>query len=452
MNDYLILLPKSSFTDLFKYGYLYTDNQRWVLFDGDIVNLSNNSEVRDKVFNCANAFDYTFTNLIVHFKAQNTLNGRIDIESVQNLFPLDNEGKREIELSFDPRIRINDPIWSSTTHELQIKFLYEDAKKGAYNIWEILKLKTQIFDVQEILSKENIKEIVREVFYDLRPKGDLSFWVYLMRYERHGYFPKTTKGYLYDLINVFINSIQHKELPAEAIETTSIYTFLEELPADLHLNKLLDILSEEQSGRIFLDKVNEIAGLKTYGAIVAILFLVLRNKFAKGFHLDEVSDKFISHSVSTYPREAHYALYLLGVYLGNSHTFECLYDTLPLPIFKTSAVQIIDQTQKGESEVSHSSFPLPLSKEDGKGLQYTSTPTEGQGKLDATDTVTNHVVNIESLFPETAVNNEVFKTPIIMRKKADVDAGIKGLKGTKKAKNKHQYDKYLKDGYVPDRK
>lgn len=452
MNDYLILLPKSSFTDLFKYGYLYTDNQRWVLFDGDIINLSNNIEVRDKVFERANAFDYTFTFLIVHFKATSALDGRINIENVQNLFPLDNDGKREIELSFDQRIRINDPIWSTATHELQIKFLYEDAVKGASNIWEILKLDSPIADVQEILSTDNLKEIVREVFHDLRPEGKLSFWVYLMRYERHAFFPKTTKGYFYDLINVFINTIKYQELPAETIETTSIYAFLNELPADLHLKELLDILSEEQSGRTFLDKVNEIAGLKTYGAIVAILFLVLRNKFAKGFYLDEDSEKFISHSVSTYPQEAYFALYLLGLYLGNSHTFECLYDTLPLPVFKPSSAEKIAQTHQGELEDSHDSFPCPVQKEDENSTLQSSTPMGEQEELGEIDTEKKCVRDTESLFPEFDVNDETFKSPIIMRKKADFDAGVKGLKGTKKAKDKQQYDKYLKEGYVPDRK
>lgn len=444
MKDYLILLPKSSFTDLFKYGYLYTDSQRWILFDGDTISLSNNIEVRDKVFDCANAFDYTFTYLIVHFKAQSTMDGRIDIGNVQNLFPLDNDGKREIELSLDQRIRINEPIWSSFTHELQIKFLYDDAEKGASNIWEILKLETPISEAQEIFSNENLKEIVREVFYDLRPKGELPFWVYLMRYERHGFFPKTTKGYFYDLINVYINKIQYQELPAEAIETTSIYTFLNELPMDLHLEELLDILSEEQLGRNFLDKVNEIAGLKTYGVIVAILFLDLRNKFAKGFYLDEDSEKYISHSVSTYPRETQYALYLLGLYLGNSHTFECLYDTLPLPIFKPSSAEKIDLIQHGEVENTHASFPCPVQKEDEISNPQIFSPIEEGERLGVTEIKR---VDTESLDE----NNETFE-PITMRKKADFDAGIKGRKGTKRAKNKQQYDKYLKEGYVPDRK
>ena len=430
MKDYLILLPKSSFTDLFKYGYLYTDSIRWTLFDGDIDNLSNNDEVRDKVFERANVFDYTFTYLIVHFKSNNTSDGRINIENVQNLFPLDNDGKREIELSFDPRIRINKPIWSSAIHDLQIRFLYEDASRGVSNIWKILKIESSITEVKDIISKENLKEIVREVFWDARPEGELPFWVYLMRYERHGFYPKTTKGYFYDLINVFINTIQHQELPAEVIESTSIYKFLDRLPVDLHLKELLDILSEEQTGRTFLDKVNEIAGLKTDGTIVAILFLVLRNKFAKGFSLDEESDKFISHSVSFYPQEAQYSLYLLGLYLGNSHTFECLYDRLPLPIFKPLSTESVDQMLQGEVEVSNTTFPFPHGKESEISTQSTQ----------------------QTLFPEYGANNVDLHFPIIMRKKADVDAGVIKGPGYKKAKDQTQYEKYLKKDYVPVRK
>lgn len=450
MKDYLILLPKSSFTDLFKYGYLYTDSSRWIQFDGNIDNLFNNDDVRDKVFERANPFDYTFTYLIVHFKSNTiTLDGLINIENVQNLFPLDNDGKREIELSFDPRIRINEPIWSLATHELQIRFLYEDAMKGASNIWEILRIESPITEVQDIISKDNLKEIVREVFLDIRPEGELSFWIYLMRYERHGFFPKTTKGYFYDLINVFINTIQYQELPAEAIESTSIYKFLNELPVDLCLKDLLNILSEEQIGRTFLDKVNEIAGFKTDSAIVAILFLVLRNKFAKGFSIDEVSNKFISHSVNTYPQEAHYALFLLGLYLGNSHTFECLYDKLPLPIFKPLSAENVDKIRQGEMEVSNTIHSSSLSKENRISTQQTSISNEGQGELGVKDNVTNHGKNIEqSLFPEYSANKEHLKFPIIMRKKEEVDAGITIGPGYKIAKNQAQYDKHLKNGYV----
>lgn len=455
MKDYLILLPKSAFTDLFKYGYLYTDTIRWIQFDGDIDNLYNNAELREKVFERTNAFDYTFTYLIVHFKSESTLDGRINIESVQNLFPLDNDGKREIELSFDPRIRINEPIWSAATQDLQIRFLYEDVKKGALNIWKILKIERSITEVQDIISQENLKEIVREVLSDDRPKGELSFWIYLMRYERHGFFPKTTKGYFYDLINVYINTTQHKEFPAEAIESTGIYNFLSELRNDLHLEELLNALSEEQIGRSFLDKVCDIADLKTpnaSGAIVAILFLVLRDKIAEDFSLNAVSEKIISYSVSTYPHEAYYALFLLGLYLGNTHTFECLYDNLPLPIFKSVLTEnVVDQIEPGKVDTSNMAFPLPSSK--GISAEQTSLPKEEQREFDVKDNKKNHVKDPnQSLLAESSANNEHLHFPIYMRKKEDVDAGIISGRGYKIAKNTTQYNKHLQNGYVPVKK
>ena len=347
MKNYLVLIKKSDFTDLFKFGYLFIDIKAVVEFDGNVDTLVEDKTIQKKVFERVNQFEYSFTVLLIHFSRENIGDGKIDIEDVKNIFPLDDNAKREIEISYDPRICIQNPIWPEVTVMLQERFLYEDAKKGAHNIWKILKIGKPLSDYEFILPNESLLEVVHEVQNDKRPKGNLPFWIYLFRYERHGFFPKNAAGFLMDLVNVFVNTLNHEECPSEVIETTNIYNRILEFQ-DLDMIKILENLSKTNEGINFFDKLNQVATFEGNSVRIALLFLVLRNTYSNGFNLKE--DRILNYCKKYFPQELYYSLYLLGVYLGNSHTFECLYDSLPLQIFKS-----VDENEGIKSVDFHSS-------------------------------------------------------------------------------------------------
>lgn len=333
--NYLTFIRKSDFTDLFKFGYLFIDSKAVVEFDGAIGNLQGNMAIQNKILERVNQFDYSFTVLLVHFNSEHIEDGKIYIQEVQHIFALDEKAKKEIEISYDSRIRIDDPIWPGMIDKLQECFLYEDTKKGVHNIWNILKINQPITDVNHILPDSELKEVVTEVYKDNRPQGPLSFWVYLLRYERHGYFPKYTLGYMMDLVSVFINTMSRREQPSEAIEGTDIYkALLRYNDPNLKLKDLIYKLSENPAGNNFFNRVNEITGNMINAVTVALLFLVFKETFTDGFSLSGKSTHVIEYAQEHFPKEVNYSLYLLGIYLGNNHTFECLYDSLPLPIFK----------------------------------------------------------------------------------------------------------------------
>lgn len=334
MQDYLILIRKSDFTDLFKFGYLYINKDRVVDFDGNVETLPNNDTIKNKLFAHPDPFDYSFTILVIHFKNDLNEYGRLNIEDVQNIFALDDEAKREIEISYDSRIKINPPLWHDIFRSLQIRFLIEDAKRGALNIWHILKVNTPIESVSNILSEKEIHEIIEEVVNDRRPVGNLSFWVYLLRYERHGFFPKNTLGCFYDVINVFINTYKQQECQSEVIESTEIYHYLEQTADPASIINIIKDLNSQEIGRNFLNKVNDLSESVINASIVAVLFLLLKQLFIDDFKLDENAQKSINYATAHFPKETPYALFLLGIYLGNNHTFETLYNELPLAIFK----------------------------------------------------------------------------------------------------------------------
>lgn len=434
MKNYLSLVRKSDFTDLFRFGYLYIDKSQVVEFDGNVSRLSQNIELRDRLFERSNQFDYSFTFLVVYFRSDLQY-GKLNIEEVQNIFALDLEAKREIEISYDPRIRIDNPIWSDAVIKLQERFLYEDAKKGAQNIWSILKIDQPISEIESFFPDNYIKEIAYEVQNEQRPKGDLSFWIYLLRYERHGFFPKNTAGFFMDLVNVYINTIRHEEYPSEAIEETGIYKRILEFQ-NLDMVNLIERLAETTEGQNFFDKVDELSGSKSNSFIIAILFLILKTRYMNGFNLKE--KEALDYSSHKFPEEINYTLYLLGIFLGNSHTFECLYDHFHLPVFKEIA-QGPTLTEDDPSK------PLKES------IHKTETITQNNPPIyeERIDTV-NSDPKTSTLFDE--IGND--RNPCIKDRptKKVRKPGTTGNTGTKKVKDSNDFLKLLRDGYIPEPK
>lgn len=423
MKHYLSLIRKSDFTDLFKFGYLYIDERSVVTFNGDIASLSQNTEERDQLFARTNQFDYSFTVLLVYF-ISDLKDGKLNIEEVQNIFALDAEAKREIEISYDARIRIDNPIWPDAVNKLQEQFLIEDAKKGAQNIWKILKIEQPLSAVESIFSLDMLKEIAYEVQNDLRPKDELSFWIYLLRYERHGFFPKNTAGFFMDLVNVYLNTIMKQEQPAEFIEKTGIYQKILEFQ-ELNMVALIERLAETQEGRNFFDKVDDVSNTKTNSFIIAILFLVLRSKFSNGFNLN--GGETIKYAQEKFPDEIFYALYLLGIYLGNGHTFECLYDTLPLPIFKP--VVAIETPTKDEPIVEEGPKEVPSFPEEHLHTGQNDSQKSLGNLFDGQEDISKNV-------PTKKVRK----------------LGTTGIKGTKKVHDEKEFYELLSQGYVPEPK
>lgn len=434
MKNYLTIIRKSDFTDLFKFGYLYIDKSQVFEFDGNVSTLSQNIELRDRLFERTNQFEYSFTVLLVYFRSDLQY-GKLNIEDVQNIFALDFDAKREIEISYDPRIRIDNPIWPDTVIKLQERFSYEDAKKGAQNIWSILKIEQPISEIAYFFPDNYIKEIVYEVQNEQRPKGDLSFWIYLLRYERHGFFPKNTSGYFMDLVNVYINTIGHKEYPSEAIEETGIYKRILEFQ-NLNMVNLIERLAETTEGRNFFDKVDELSGTKTNSFIIAILFLILKNRYINGFNLKE--KEVLEYSSQKFPEEINYTLYLLGIFLGNSHTFECLYDYLPLPVFK----DIVQGPTLKEVEPVK---PLKEGCDKTEPIPQNNPPTS-----DENIGTVNSDLTFATLFDEIGNGNEleVKDRPTKKVRKP----GTTGNTGTKKVKDSKHFNKLLRNGYIPEPK
>ena len=367
MTNYLALIRKADFTDLFKYGRLHINNDMKTDFSCSVEELPSHPEVFHHLTHFANSFDSAFAYLIIHYvkASSNRLANDVNIEEVQNIYPLDFESKEAFAMSFDERIRIENPIWPESVWSLQKQQQFNDCLKGAANLREILGFKDSDYKCKEIISDDIVREVVNELYDDIRPSGNLSIWVYLLRYERHSYYPQTTLGYFMDMANVVCNRQQKQEVDESSVMQTNIYRFLTELRKN-EKHKIGDIhdkIIDSPELKIFLEKTREYEPQVDF-TIVATLFFYLKYTYKEDFHYKEKDVISISSGKEKFGFEFELAAYLLGIIKGHLHTYDCMYDMLPLPIFKkASNAQSLSGSHTNNGQESSESKDSPESKE-----------------------------------------------------------------------------------------
>ena len=335
MKQFLSFIRKADFTDLFKYGKLYVNRDTTTIFDCDVNDLQDNPSVFDELVKSANSFDSSFVYLIIHYQKKDNDNPYdVNIEDLCHIYPLDREAKLNFISSFDERIRIEEPIWADAVFKLQQKQLFNECRKGAQNIWNIFKFDEPIAKCEEIITDEILVEVVSQLFENRRPKGELPIWVYLLRYERHSSYPKNTIGFFFDTYNVICNNWKQDEFFEDDIKGTNIYTFLQsKYDSTSGFASIYAELCATEECKPFLQLVDSFESRVDFFKI-AFWYLYLRDKYKNGLFYEP---NFISEAKVKIGEELQYAAYLLGLKLGHEHTYDCLYEELPLAIFKSKA-------------------------------------------------------------------------------------------------------------------
>lgn len=328
MNQYLAIIRKADFVDLFKYGHLYVHNP--VAFRGVVERYD--SRLFRVLTSCINSFEYSFEYLMIHFSSEvcpNTGVMDVDIRDVQVIYAFDEVAKREISGSFDPRIQIQVSPWAKWFKKLQQDMFVAQSYKGVDNLWRIFKLPIEDKEkCRKIVSDDIIDEVFRELLEDKRPCGDQSLWVYLLRYERHSYYPQGMKGFFCDFIHVVCNWRKKMELDGEVAEDTEAY---KELQGGKFENLMGSIANSNLTGL-----TKDATRCDFY--IVAPLFLFLKSIFLEGMDSKKPIngkpfDEFIAYSKG-FGFSFSLVTYLLGITLGYDKTYDCLYDVEKLKIFK----------------------------------------------------------------------------------------------------------------------
>lgn len=343
MDKYLALIRKADFIDLFKYGYFHVNRDLSIPVIGDIEYLRSHKTYLNKFADHANCFESSFEYLFLLYKGNQKCHPMdILIENVLAIIPLDNEAKREFSISFDPRIRIEEPLWPSASVDFQKIKDFESHKRGAENLWKIWDIKDNISDYQNIITDDIVREVIGLFNDNRRPTGDLSLWVYLMLYERHAFYPKNTVGAFMDTVNVFCNFLEKKEVDSTMVETTKIYHFLNAISSsDKKFNNIIKQLNNNKETEPFMKKIKEEAFKKEDESKeekgpdidfvkVSALYFILKQRYSNGLYQDNET---IEICKKVWGREFNLAAYILGIILGYDNTYDLLYDKLPLAIF-----------------------------------------------------------------------------------------------------------------------
>lgn len=342
MANYLALIRKADFVDLYKYGSIHINKDLTRQFTCSVEELPNKEVIFNDLTYFANAFDSTFTYIFLHYENNSGRINDINIADVRGIYPLDNEAKTELSFSLDPRIKINAPLWPDAVLNLQKKQSIQDCKNGASNIWKIYNLPESIEETEQIVNDKILTEVVDELYENRHPSGKLPIWVYIMRYERHAFYPPNTIGAFMDAVNAIFNYMAGREVYSDEIESTMIMRFLaycnEQMP-NMQFDEILQKLGIQTEPNIvhFLNKVDGIE--KDIDLLkAASLFFIYRNRYKEDFKYEEKWERV----GKKYGKEFSVACYMLGCILGHEHTYDCMYEHLPLAIFKEKYNNLIE--------------------------------------------------------------------------------------------------------------
>ena len=332
MKNYLALIRRADFIDFFKFGFFYL-NSKVVEFDCPISELPKRNDIYDALFARINSFESSFAYLIINFTKANDADdpSNVTITEVKHIFPLDHEAKREYESSFDEHVKIDNPIWSDAISLIKKKQLYQSSMQGVRNIFNIFKLEG-VEKCKELISEDMVEEMLSNVYDDIRPSGDASLWVYLMRYERHSFYPKELLGYFMDIVHIIVNFMSKQEMEDSIVESTDIYKILATYEGKGYKSKdILSLLEQDEKASGFLTKIASFVPDADF-ILVAVNYLKMRDQYKDKFTYDE---EYISRCKTFFGESFTIASYMIGIALGHDKTYACLYESLPLAIYKS---------------------------------------------------------------------------------------------------------------------
>lgn len=450
--QYLTILKKADFTDLYKYGSFYV--RKVFVFDGEIENNWNNTKLFDDLTSELNGFEYSFEYLLIHFASeeQSERANLVNIRDILAVYAFDEEAKREVSITFDSRINIKVSPWAFKFGELKQHMLKEQHLKGTKLVQELFRISDEEFDkCQSIIDETVVSEVFRELFANEHPCGDKSIWVYLLRYERHNYYLKDMRGYFLDCVHTILDLIskgENKNLDAEKMSDVG----RELVSHDSSKLGFCDLVAVINTQR-FVDSIEPFQPRCRY-QVVAPLFLHLKDKFKGGLTLAGI-DYILSYKQFGF--DYSLAVYLLGLTLGYEKIYSCYYDSIKLPIFKETKTDEIPTSDKAEENEPVSTEQMSIVGQGQPTSQVELTNTFEFGDSLTADTLTAVETDKNLVVGEDKKVGEYPKEPTLFGDSLSQTVSIEKGQGKGKPKLRKdipesEYRNFEKEGWKKSKK
>lgn len=333
--EYIALIKKESFDCLFKYGRIHLGNGDSICIANHIDEYKNDTSLLKELMKECDDFEMSFEYVLINYVTdEEDLKSTVRIENVLGLYALDEQSVNSLSVRLDSRVVINPPLWPNAMNEIKIAKSVESCKRGIDNVWKIFSLDES--DKQRcsaIVTDAIINEVVRENYNNEQPLGDLSIWLYLLRYQRHEMYPQTDMGYFLDTVHIFTNW-HFKDSNQFNTEATDVFKRLMDYTGRKSYSDILSYIETTPEISNFRDK----AGMDGFYRI-APLYLKLLEPFAeKGLDLNgNIGGVPLNYQIGKLKHfgfDFSLAAYLLGIILGYDRTSDALYDSLQLSIFR----------------------------------------------------------------------------------------------------------------------
>lgn len=328
MVNYLTIISRSDFSNLYKFGHIYVHNV--VPFEGKLSDHADDKFLFDAVTAYMDTYEYSIEYLLLHiFKIPFSGSSvEIFVKDIVDVYALDEEARASLAVSLDSRIVLQVSAWNDFFSELNKKQAIRQAKAGEFNCFEIFKISNEDrAAVAKLLPKGFVEELFSDLFNHVRPSGNRSIWNYLIRYERHQPYWNDNRGFFSDAIHVYENFKQKSEIDYEIADEVPLGDVIGS--CEPKISEIYKLLKHKQGDDYQVNGCNYFA--------VAPLFLYLKSYFKEGgitpasFRGNEYiyNGDFYNH----FNFDFAVAVSLLGLSLGHDLTYSCYYEIQNLGIF-----------------------------------------------------------------------------------------------------------------------
>ncbi len=266
---------------------------------------------------------------------------RVRIEDVLHIAPVCTVGELVVKNDrwMDGDLKFEKALWDKQVEEMEIEQDMRYARLGAHDLWAMLGIKEDIQKCESIITDDILREVYAEIHMGTHPSGEMSEWVYLMRYERHAAYPKKTQiGAMYDTVNIACNFSKKCEQTKEDIKDSRIFQFVDKLCKDygngIDATQIRKLFIESEETKGFRKNFDDLF-------IWAAFFYI----FFKEHYSEEFTDiEILERSAKAFPINGFsidsicMAIYLLGLSLRRETINALRMQKLELPILHSSAL------------------------------------------------------------------------------------------------------------------